>query len=169
MPRTSKTALAENYNDIFDLGSISPAQTISGRLRRSGFEGEEQMDETPPIASEAATPPDKQTKVARWSRIAGVLVAIAALIRLGSFFFSHPGLETCDSDTIQTTIASLVDEQLAKNKETMKFAKLSGIKTLKSDSSLNVCQARIDFTDNTGGQLFYNVTATEVRIDHVTS
>lgn len=128
------------------------------------------MDETPPAADAGTTAAEKKAaRNARWSRIAGILVAVAVLIRLASSLFGHAGLEACDSDTIQTNIASLVDEQLAKSKETMKFAKLSGIKTLKSDANLNVCEGRLDLTDQTGGQIFYNVTASEVRIDHVTS
>jgi hypothetical protein len=127
------------------------------------------MDQTPPAAGATAASPDKPNKMARWSKIAGVLVAIAAAIRLGSAVFGHAELQTCDSETIRTTMASLVDEQLAKNKLTVRFAKLSGVKTLKSDSSLNTCQARLDFTDGSGGQVFYNITASEVRIDHMAS
>lgn len=113
----------------------------------------ESADAGPSVAQEK-----RKMRYAKWSRIAGLLVAVVAVVRLVSLFMPHE-IPHCDDSEIQATAQDILKEAMASKGIKAQLKGLSNVTEGPRTASLARCTAVANLAE--GDMLLsYNVERT---------
>ena len=107
-----------------------------------------------PVPPVSGLTPEQQRKAKRravWTRWAGILVGLAAAIRVGVALLPH-GLADCDGGDLQSSLRSAIE---ASSK--LKLTAVTDIKTLSRSDKSAVCSMRVSASDGSQSLLTYQL------------
>ena len=106
----------------------------------------------------------KQNKQAKWAKIGGILVVVAALIRGVSFFLASPELKDCDDSSIASTVTSIFQDSLKSQNIAAKVTGMTNVMTVSRADKVAMCSAKVSFSDGSTAAATYEVTPDKVTI-----
>ena len=109
----------------------------------------------------------KQGRRAKWAKIGGTLVVIAAALRFVTAVVAGPELKTCGDDTIRDTLSSIIGDALKTGGSSATLTAIGDATTRSRTDSVAKCSARATFSDGSGGMVDYTVTPKSVVIDKI--
>jgi len=110
----------------------------------------------------------KQGSRAKWTKIAGVAMAVIFVARGADIlFFQKPAMQSCDDSAVQRTLSGIIDKGLAGQGTAFKVKGFSNIQTGQHSDANAECTATITLSDNSKGVVHYRIDPKQVFFEKV--
>jgi len=158
------TEQLERLADLRDRGVLTQEEFDDQKARLLGSPNANATPR-PSIAADNVPGDDEQRKQAtrnRWAKIAGIVVTLLALLRVGLYFLpSAP--KACDASETTSAVLDAMNDRYKADNKTFTLTGLSNIVTTSSGDKMNQCKALGTFSDKATASVVYNVTGDSVE------
>ena len=110
---------------------------------------------------------EKQDRRKRWGKIAGGVIFVLALLRLGIAIFGGDSVKECDDSEVQSAVSDIIDEAVKKagGNATGNVKGYSDVQTVQDGDKSRLCTARVTMTDQTTAKATYRIVPKKVTVE----